>query len=103
MNPKHHPNTERKGHTMHNQEERRREQAARIITEAWPHDSDDILTAIWDEDAFGALAYKLDKARQAGADPVTILRGIDEDTLDWAIQDADNLAAFLASRVPTQA
>lgn len=58
---------------MHDQrEQRRRDQAAQIIVEARPNDSDDILTAIWDEDAFGALAYKLDTApsrRRTGHHP----------------------------------
>ncbi|MBO0850817.1 MAG: hypothetical protein J2P20_15250 [Pseudonocardia sp.] len=52
-----------------------------------------------EHDAYGALAYKLDQAAHDGANPVAILHETDEDTLTWAITEADNPAAFLASRI----
>jgi hypothetical protein len=80
--------------------DRRRDRAVHAITEAWPGEfGERVLAVVVELDAFGALAYKLDQARRDGADPVKILREIDEDTLEWAIDDADNPAAFLASRI----
>jgi hypothetical protein len=52
-----------------------------------------------EHDAYGALAWKLAQAARHGHDPVELLRGIDEDTLLWAIEEANNPAAFLASRI----
>lgn len=81
-------------------EDRRRARAAQAITQAWPGElGEQVLAAMQEYDAFGALAWKLDRARLDGTDPVAILREIDEDTLEWAIEEADNPAAFLASRV----
>ena len=82
-------------------EDRRLERAEAAIRQAWPTDSADILTAMWDEDACGALAWRLDQLRRCGGDPVAALREIDEGTLEWAVFDADNVAVFLASRIPT--
>jgi hypothetical protein len=47
------------------------------------------------------LAYRLAHARLDGADPVAILHRIDTDALAWAIKEANNPAAFLASRITT--
>jgi hypothetical protein len=81
-------------------EQCRRDRAAQIITRAWPGDlGQQVLAVVAEHDAFGALAYKLDQAAQDGADPVAILREIDDDTLLWAITEADDPAAFLASRI----
>jgi hypothetical protein len=77
--------------------ERRAEQA---IKQAWPGKlGKQVLAGVRDEDAFGALAWHLDQISTNGADPVAVLRQIDKDTLEWALEDADNPAAFLASRV----
>jgi hypothetical protein len=84
-------------------EDRRRTRAASVITEAWPGElGEKVLNAVRDLDAFGALAYTLDYARLDGVDPVAILHRIDEDTLEWAIEEANNPAAFLASRITTE-
>lgn len=81
-------------------EQRRRDRAAQTIAQAWPGElGRQVLATVTEHDAFGALAYKLDQAAHDGADPVAILREIDEDTLTWAITDADDPAAFLASRI----
>jgi hypothetical protein len=81
---------------------RRRTFAAETITQAWPgHLGEQVLAAVSQYDAFGALAYRLDQARRHNLDPVQLLRGIDVNTLEWALEDARNPAAFLASRIPT--
>jgi len=81
---------------------RRRTFAAETITQAWPgHLGEQVLAAVAEYDAFGALAYRLDQARRHDLDPVQLLRSIDADTLEWALQDARDPAAFLASRIPT--
>jgi hypothetical protein len=83
-------------------DDRRRARAASVITEAWPGElGETVLHAVQDLEAFGALAYKLDRARLDGADPVAILHLIDTGTLEWAITEANNPAAFLASRITT--
>jgi hypothetical protein len=83
-------------------DDRRCARAVTVVTEAWPGEfGERVLHAVQDLDAFGALAYNLDRARLDGADPVALLRRIDEDTLEWAITEANNPAAFLASRITT--
>lgn len=82
------------------QEDRRRMAAAEALLAAWPGElGEDVLAAVGELDAFGALAWKLEQVRRSGRDPVMLLREIDPDTVEWTIRAADNPAAFLASRV----
>lgn len=82
------------------QEDRRRMAAAEALLAAWPGQlGEEVLAAVVELDAFGALAWKLDRLRRDGGDPVAVLREIDPDTVGWAIRSAHNPAAFLASRV----
>jgi hypothetical protein len=81
---------------------RRRTFAAETITQAWPGQlGEQVVAAVSEYDAFGALAYRLDQARRHDLDPVQLLSSIDVTTLEWALQDARDPAAFLASRIPT--
>jgi hypothetical protein len=82
------------------QEDRRRMSAAETLLAAWPGEfGEDVLAAVGELDAFGALAWNLERVRRDGRDPVALLREIDSDTVEWAIRSANNPAAFLASRV----
>ncbi|MHA6629154.1 hypothetical protein ACU61A_27280 [Pseudonocardia sichuanensis] len=82
------------------QEDRRRMAAAEELLAAWPDGlGEEVLAAVGVLDAFGALAWKLDRLRRKGRDPVEVLREIGTDTVEWAIGSAHNPAAFLASRV----
>jgi hypothetical protein len=67
-------------------EDRRRARVASVISKAWPGEfGEKVLHAVRDLDAFGALAYKLDRARLDGAESVALLHRIDTDALAWAI------------------
>jgi hypothetical protein len=67
---------------------------------AWPGElGEEALAAVGELDAFGALAWMLDRLRREDGDPVAVLREIDLDTVEWAIRSAHNPAAFLAARV----
>lgn len=85
------------------EEDRRRSDAAEALLAAWPGElGERVLDAVKDLDAFGALAWKLDLARRDDEDTVALLRGIERTSIQWAIDSAQNPAAFLASRVQQQ-
>jgi hypothetical protein len=78
----------------------RLDQATKLIKKAWPgllglH----VVGAVLETDAAGALAYHLDQAQQDNQDPVALLRSVSRSDLAWAIENADDPAAFLARRV----
>jgi hypothetical protein len=67
---------------------------------AWPGPrGQQVLAAVRESDAFGALAWRLDQATRECLDPVEVLCEIDDDSVEWALEAADDPAAFLASRV----
>lgn len=81
-------------------EQRRRQLAEQAITQAWPGDlGHQVLAAVSEHDAYGVLAWKLAQAVREGHDPVELLGAIDKDSVLWAIEEANNPAAFLASRI----
>jgi hypothetical protein len=76
-----------------------------LVTRTWNGLNADIATAVLgDEDAFGALVFRLQDAGGREAAGVTaawdeLVGQLDENTLDWLAEDAENPAGFLASRV----
>jgi hypothetical protein len=79
---------------------RRRQHAEDVITRAWPGQRGErLLAALGDDEAFGALAWRIEQTHREGVDPVDTLRDLGVDTLDWVIDEATNPAAFLASRL----
>jgi hypothetical protein len=81
------------------------EHVTALITSAWGDTDPDLVEAIvGDEDAFGALCHRLNLEGDGSEDGVAaawdaVLEQIDDNTIDWMIEQADSPAAFLASRV----
>lgn len=76
-----------------------------LVEETWTGNDEDLGAAVLDGDgAFRALAWNLEDASDGSPDGFAaawhdLVHGIDDHTLDWLADEADNPAAFLASRV----
>jgi hypothetical protein len=76
-----------------------------LVTSTWTGENADVATAVLaDEDAFGALVHRLQQTGGTEPDGVTtawnaVLDQLDDTTLDFLAERADNPAGFLASRV----
>lgn len=78
----------------------RRAAVEQLITEVWPGEiGARLLAAIRDDEAIGALAWRIVEARLDGRDPANPLRELDDNDIEWVITQADHPAAYLASQL----
>lgn len=74
-----------------------------LIERTWSGDDADLADAILRDDAFGALCHHLQHASDGDAEAIErvwadLVATIDDATLDFLAEDADNPAAWLAHR-----
>lgn len=87
----------------------RREKLHEFVTEliesTWNGDYDDVAEAVLsDEDAFGALCYRLNEAGDGDAAGIEeaweqVVEQLDDNDLDWMAEEAEVPAAFLCSKL----
>ena len=76
-----------------------------LVTSTWNGDNADVAESVLaDEDAFGALVFRLQHAGGDAPDGLTVawqqlVDQLDDSALDFLAERADNPAGFLASRV----
>lgn len=76
-----------------------------LVTDTWTGDNADVAEAVLnDTDAFGALVFRLQQAGGTEPDGVTtvwneLVDGLDDSTLDFLAERADNPAGYLAAHV----
>ncbi|ONF73933.1 hypothetical protein [Amycolatopsis keratiniphila] len=84
---------------MSEHDQKRREAAADYVREVFP---EEVAAAVIGEneegDAFGAVAWHLHQAEEAGHDPLAVLAAIEEEDVAWSV-NANNPAAFIASKI----
>ena len=66
--------------------------------------SDDLAEVILEDDAFGALVGRLSRKSDGDPDDMATLLGavadeLEQDTVDWLVDNASNPAAFIASKI----
>ena len=82
-----------------------REFVTDLVTSTWNGENTDVAEAVLaDEDAFGALVFRLQQVGGTEPDGLksawhTVVEQVDDSTLDFLVERADSPAAFLASRV----
>lgn len=82
-----------------------REFVTGLVTSTWEGVNADVAQSVLaDEDAFGALVYRLQLVGGTGPDGLkaawtAVVDQLDDRTLDFLVERADSPAAFLASRV----
>lgn len=82
-----------------------REYVTGLVTSTWTGENHDVAKAVTaDEDAFGALVFRLQQAGGTDPDGLTsvwneVVDQLDDSTLDFLAERADSPAGFLASRV----
>lgn len=82
-----------------------REYVTGLVTATWSGENADVAQAVTaDEDAFGALVFRLQQA--GGSEPAgltgawnELVDQLDDSALDFLVERADSPAGFLASRV----
>lgn len=91
-----HENADDEGEHAMTRAQNRKEAAADAVRAVFPPEAAEAITA---DEAFGALAFRLDEARrEEGHDPAAVLAGISVSDRAFAAE-ADQPAAFLAARV----
>lgn len=77
---------------------------AELLVSTFGDDDADVAEAIVEDDAFPALASRLQYATAGDYDAMdrmitTVVNDLDDNTLDWLVDEAANPAAFIASKL----